>query len=211
MRRLVALIPLLVFAGDFWNEKKPADWTAEEKKQLLTQSPWAKQVAADIVDTSTRNDRFRNRMALGGYGNTKAPPMSQMGQSAMTVRWESAAPVLPIAPEGAPRKSKEFYIISVSGMPVEPQTSSGDEFKERLMDAALIRVKGRDPLRPDDAVIHTDVIGGVPRTILYFLFSRDYIIKPSDKEVSFEFKMGPIQTEAKFFPKEMTVNGKLAL
>lgn len=211
MKRLIALIPLLVFAGDFWNEKKPADWTPEEKHQLLTQSPWAKQIAADIVDASTRNNRFRNRIALGGYGNvTSAPPMSQM-ERPMTIRWASAAPMLAITAENTPRKSKEFYMISISGMPVELQTSSGNEMKERLMDSALIRVKGHDPLRPDDAVIETDVSGKTPQTILYFFFSRDYEIKLSDKEVSFEFKMGPMQTEAKFFPKEMTVNGKLVL
>src|SRR5579884_1841990 len=30
--------------SEFWNQKDPSQWTAEEINQILTKSPWAKQV-----------------------------------------------------------------------------------------------------------------------------------------------------------------------
>lgn len=36
-----ALLAFLLFAAPFWEAKPPADWTVEELRQLLTDSPWA--------------------------------------------------------------------------------------------------------------------------------------------------------------------------
>ena len=35
-------------ASDFWNKKKPAEWTEQEIQELRTKSPWAKKVDADV-------------------------------------------------------------------------------------------------------------------------------------------------------------------
>ncbi len=40
---LLMFCPVNLGAGEFWNKKQPADWTAEELNALLTKSPWAKQ------------------------------------------------------------------------------------------------------------------------------------------------------------------------
>ena len=39
------------WAKDFWNDKKPSDWTEDEVQQMLTKSPWAKD--ASIFDTAS--------------------------------------------------------------------------------------------------------------------------------------------------------------
>jgi hypothetical protein len=36
--------PLILYAGDFWRDKEPSQWTSEEVNQMLTKSPWAKEV-----------------------------------------------------------------------------------------------------------------------------------------------------------------------
>jgi len=35
-------VPILV-AGDFWKEKKASDWSEQEARRMISQSPWAKQ------------------------------------------------------------------------------------------------------------------------------------------------------------------------
>src|ERR1700722_8560502 len=35
--------PAFAAGKEFWNEKKPEDWTEEERHDLLTKSPWAKE------------------------------------------------------------------------------------------------------------------------------------------------------------------------
>jgi len=47
------------FASDFWNKKAPADWTSDEVHALLTKSPWAKSVTAEV-----------------SHGNSSHPPTS---------------------------------------------------------------------------------------------------------------------------------------
>jgi hypothetical protein len=38
----------LAFAGDFWKEKPPSEWSDKDVKKLLTNSPWAKQASVDL-------------------------------------------------------------------------------------------------------------------------------------------------------------------
>jgi hypothetical protein len=38
----------LFAAQDFWNKKKPQDWSSQEVKQLVTRSPWAKDARVEL-------------------------------------------------------------------------------------------------------------------------------------------------------------------
>src|SRR6185437_12208807 len=40
--------PCVFGASDFWEKKKPAEWTDQEKQEVRTKSPWAKKVDASI-------------------------------------------------------------------------------------------------------------------------------------------------------------------
>src|SRR5450755_3808696 len=59
-------------AKDFWNARKPGDWTPAEIKELLTKSPWAKD--AVIVDNGQVGGMAVPRAAAptrrGGSGGT---------------------------------------------------------------------------------------------------------------------------------------------
>ncbi len=44
---MLKFLPLLLFfAGNFWDEKPPAQWTDQELLKLLTDSPWAQMLSA---------------------------------------------------------------------------------------------------------------------------------------------------------------------
>lgn len=213
---LLAFPMLLCGTGEFWNDKKPSDWTEAEARELLSNSPWAKPVQPEIRD----NAIYGNQAYITLYGGIiLTPPRNRKGpagavpMSEMIVRWETAAPVRAAQAKlkaEIPDKSKNFYIVSVSGFPVDPQGKSGEEIKELLLDTALLKVKNK-PLRPDDVQMLYEAHGKERRGLLLFLFPRSPEIKSSDKEVTFEWKMGPMLAEAKFLLREMTVNDQLAL
>lgn len=54
--------------SDFWNKKKPEDWSSDEIEQLITKSPWAKEVTAEF-----------NASAGGGRGGRMGGPGGGMG------------------------------------------------------------------------------------------------------------------------------------
>ena len=54
------------FASDFWNKKEAAEWSQDEVRQMLTKSPWAKQVTAE----ATRSGGSGGGSRPSGTGNT---------------------------------------------------------------------------------------------------------------------------------------------
>ena len=134
-------------ASDFWNKKKPADWTDQEKEELRTKSPWAKKVDAESSGGGGRGGGGggagggggggadggggggRSRGGGGGGGGSRGgggggvAPAANFGggQSAsLVVVWQSAKPVQDAHPLALPPKLDNHYVISVTGIP--PQT-----------------------------------------------------------------------------------------
>ena len=71
-------------AGEFWNSKDPSDWSDEEVRRLLTDSPWAKEVAAEFdFDTAGRGGAGERGGRRGGMGGGTAGGMDGMGGGGM--------------------------------------------------------------------------------------------------------------------------------
>ncbi len=206
MKWICALLPLLLSAAQFWDEKPPPEWTDSERKQLLQQSPWAKQVRPQVDKKLARN---RSGRVLWEMRSGAPPPMEGMESQQVTVRWESAAPLREILPADELMRYREHYVISISGLPVEPRSYDAEEDQENpYVDTALLRVKGRNPVRPEEVGIQVRREGSKERGVLVFYFPREYPIHGQDRDVSFEFSMGPIQLESIFQPREMMFQGK---
>jgi hypothetical protein len=61
--------PLVLLAGDFWRDKEPAQWSSDEVSQMLTKSPWARQVSASPNQSGDSQDSGRGGgMGRGGGG-----------------------------------------------------------------------------------------------------------------------------------------------
>src|SRR5262245_8777009 len=58
---------LFASGGQPWKDKPVTDWTEEDAKQVLTDSPWAKTVYPTI-DNSSNDQRQRRGMGRGGGG-----------------------------------------------------------------------------------------------------------------------------------------------
>ena len=146
------------------------------------------------------------------------------------VRWESAKPFFDSIKKDKTPQAKEFYILSLSGLPSggrqgqgggRPADGKGKDGKampspeERLkrMAAALkqstkLERKGKDPINPE--IVEGIETSGGP--IYVFLFAKTgQPIEVEDKEVTFHTKTGPMELKAKFVLKDMQYEGKLEI
>lgn len=244
---LSAAVPPAFAASDFWNRKAPSSWSEEEIAQLTSRSPWAHEVNAEFeLDSDyTVNGSDGPSVGRGGQigppgSGTGAPAQFELGRDKngaqrgarrrepVTVRWESARPVLdalgkPLSPEFAGR-----YVISVSGLPVgimerrrrgvESGPVSADpkentpaarqrRMVEQLQASATLEAKGREPAQPG-------LVKPVPRMpgLYLFGFSKDLLpLSGRDREVVFTLRTALMSVRAKFEPKDMLYRGELAL
>src|SRR5260370_14151471 len=64
-------IRLHAASGDFWNKKPPSQWTTQEIDQLITKSPWAKEVKAQYAPgeapSSSNGSGYPGGSQGGGY------------------------------------------------------------------------------------------------------------------------------------------------
>lgn len=154
----------------------------------------------------------------GGGPGMEAPKLNVHWESAGPMR-EAAAKLENPAAQSLAEWSKEFYVITVSGMPMlrhsgdggddrrQPDPQSVKQFAERLRGVTALKRKGKDDLAP----ARVEMIRGPEGMTTAFLFPRSEAIAAEDKEVSFETAMGPMRIQSKFLLKEMMVQGKLEL
>ena len=138
------------------------------------------------------------------------PEGGGMPQFHAVVRWESAAPIRVARKMESALDST--YRISVSGLPMAPRRGgNGDRSSELLNGLAALtdlERKGKDSI----ACSRVEMSKGEDTNTLMFYFEPGSApIQPGDKEVTFNTKIGPLQVKAKFVPKEMIFDGKLAL
>lgn len=209
-------MPRRAFAKDFWNDRKPEDWTGAEIKELLSKSPWAKDAA--ITDTgqvgnlgSPRSER-RGRAATSAGGSGTAPSSTPKITWKAIVRWESALVMREAVKASAPNDFKDFYVLNVVGNVPSP-IPSGDTPEARSSMAYLREVT---KLSHKGDEIHMARVELAPQSDVSpagtrFYFSRMLALMPEDKEAEFVTKIGPLDLKCKFTLREMFYKGALDL
>ena len=127
-------------ASDFWNKKKAAEWTDQEKDEIRTKSPWAKKVDPESSggrgggaggsegggDSGGDSGGGGGRGGGGGGGGRGggrggggglAPQGSFGGAAPLSVVWESAKPIQDAHPLKLPPSLDNHYVIAVTGIP----------------------------------------------------------------------------------------------
>lgn len=202
--------------AEFWNERKPEEWTEAECEELLTQSPWAREAS---VTFNTGGGILAPRTTRGGMRRTGGTidTSSDKGPDhyKAIVRWESALPVREANHHQLKDDPAANYILSVSGdVPMLGGGSAGDEtddeFQKRLemlKEYSKLEKKG-DPIY----LVKIGRLTGPPaKSGTLFYFERNDLIRLSDHQVTFYTKMGPIEVKCKFPLHEMVYHGKLEL
>jgi hypothetical protein len=122
-------------AGDFWNRKPPSDWSDEEIRQLRTKSPWAKKLRVEMGGSANGPSSMDHDGSTGTFGGmhgadsngisvSRRGAASGMGTNPggpqapeVTVRWESAKPMLEATGLQLPTVFENQYAISVTDLP----------------------------------------------------------------------------------------------
>ncbi len=165
----------------------------------------------------------------GGMGQQQGP------QVAVTIRWESSAPIrqarLKMAGQQGQEDQKEAelykkdYVISVLGLtippsrrrsmdddndPNNPNSNSQSNNPQNRRDELLATTRLSFKEKNRAAISPEDVkINGT--SDIRFYFPRIEPISLDDKEVSFQTQLGSMKVERKFTIKEMKFQGKLEL
>jgi len=209
------------WAKDFWNDKKPADWTEDENQQILTRSPWAKD--ASIFDSATHKGVSSAPYAGGIYGSPQyespdgksLPSVRGPKGWRATVRWESALPVREALKATKSGDADKSYIIAVVGeIPAASVPSDDDDAAERQRKLDILK-EGTRLERKDDP-LELQRVKIAPRTPLspagtLYYFSRALPLTPEDKQVTFVTRVGPLEVKCKFTLRDMVYRGKLEL
>lgn len=213
------------FAGpgpkEFWNEKKPSDWTDEECRELLTKSPWAKEPTTNYNGGGglpgekggvTSANRSRRGAAQGRTTSTAAADPKMPDHFRSVVRWESALPIREANHNQSKDDPAANYILKAIGdLPMlQPNTGESElDYAHRLdmlKQYTKLEKKG-EPIYLTN--IRYDGKGQDGGALFYFV--RNDLITLSDHNVTFVTKLGPIEVKVKFALHDMMYQGKLEL
>ncbi len=193
-------------ASDFWKDRPASRWTPDEITQMITRSPWAKQVIAQyrvpLDDIRIQpGTPLVKRPGPPVAGECGLMPCSNIMPGRVIVIWESAQPIQEAIHPVEPPDFNGRYIISIRGL-------EGEYTAPRLKAGSDLTVKGHPPLQ-------TGVVARRNNTWL-FGFSREMLpLTTKDREVKFSVRVGENFSDtlvrATFDPKEMVYRDELAL
>ena len=196
--------------------EKPADWTPEQIKTLLTDSPWSKRASVSYYGGQNgplgtlrpkKNNR-RNSPAVNATTPTTGGASSVRWEA--IVRWESATPIREAMKAGPNPDLADNYILNMVGdIPTIGATDDDPSARE----SAFEMWKAYTKLEHQGDPLTLNKVELAPKTALspagtLFYFSRVLPLKPEDKQATFSTKMGPIEVKCKFSLKEMVYHGR---
>lgn len=218
----------------FWNKKQPSEWSAEEIEKLKTNSPWAKRTPLNLKTTqASKNLSMDSGGSKGTFGGMRGADSNGLsngggrggggaerkGTSEVTVRWESAKPMLGATKRILPPIFENSYAISVTGLPravlivglagAGAASDPADRQKasiQRLLAGTTLTAKGYDPRVAAFVVQSNDLAS------LIFGFEKGASpFSLDDREIVFRMELDIASIQARFEPKEMIFNGYPAI
>jgi len=218
--RLAAVgYPALCLAQtEYWNTKDPTAYSEDEKYTMQHSSPWARTARAEVPGAVPSGLQLVVAPAVAGGGRigkpTPPPPadatpppevanaretLAFYGQ--LTVRWESAKPILQITQTVLPAEFLNHYVISVTGLPAGVLSIDWTNLA-----AATLTAPRHSPERAEFVSLTGDKLA------LLFAFRQLHPpIKENDGMLSFTMNLSGIKIKTAFDPKRMVYRGQLAL
>lgn len=221
--------PVLLMAQS-WKQKPIAEWTLNEAKQVLTDSPWAKVVtpAIDKAAVAPHTTAGPGGVDIGGVGiglpgmgrrgingRTTRTPGENPGESVevpkLTLRWASALPVSAaqvITHElNAPAVNEDEYAISIYGLPARLLAGNTDRIAAELKRSVILKREGKKDIKASAV----DILMREDGPVVIYRFPRSAEILREDAHVDFEAQIGRLKITQPFVPGEMVYQGKLQL
>lgn len=222
---------LLLIAADApepsWKNKAIPQWSDEESKQVLVDSPWVKfsepMWLRDLAVGERRDSG--DWQATEGHGVGPEALLGLMGGSRradeaiarahakpkpgmVMIRWESAPPVRlseqRVGEKNVPAIDADHYAIVIYDIPTPKKYNQEAELK----DIAYIQRAKQKHIKPSRVVIDRHEDGTA--TITY-LFPRSVEISKRDINVTFAAQVGRLFVSLYFYPGDMQVRDELEL
>jgi len=230
-----ALLALAVFAQDnpAWKSKQIADWTEDDAKQVMADSPWVATFTPTLGPPPSGAVRPRMGgigmggvgIGMPGMGRPRYPPgypggNGYPGQSnpgaptelpKVTLRWESAMPIrsaeLKARDNDSPVIDDKQYAIAVYGVPERYLIGEKKTLEGQLKKVATLRRDGKKDIKPSSV----DIIDKPDGPVVVYEFSTSNEITKDDHRVEFNAKMGRLELDQSFFLDDMVWQGKREL
>lgn len=221
---------VLLGADPAWKNEPIQNWTDEDAKQILSDSPWVKSVQGDINPLQTEDQRreggnMGEAQGVGYDGLAKdrlpipkniiglflhAPPPRPIPQIALQVIWLSAFPFRAAelkAGVSLPTLAGEGYHIAVYGIPNTNVKGDPKTLGRLLNLQAFLRRNGRKDVRAS----RCEVFRKDDAMLAVYLFPLSAEITKKDGLVEFDARIGRIAVVQFFNVAEMEFQGKLEL
>lgn len=240
---MIRWLTIPIFAGVLWASDEPwkdrdaAQWTEEDARQVITDSPWAKTVLPELVRSANDGSRRGGGggrgggIGIGGIG-IGLPGIGGVGRRGgggypqpqgggrpgddstapnLTVRWESALPVqqaeLKAHIAGTPEIDESHYAIAIYGLPGRMANGDSKSMADTLKKQAVIKREGKKDLKPTSV----EVLRGEDGPVILYLFPRSAEIVKDDRRIEFDAQIDKLKFEQAFYTDEMLYHGKLEL
>ena len=219
---------LLMAAAPVWKSKQMEQWSEQDAKLILTASPWVSKITPALLPERNESQRRQGGSWGGGdgIGIEVFTPTTLIGVgtssaagkrgrrptqvATLEIRWESAKAVRAAeekAHEGDPPDvAAGNYVIAIYDVPGVDINQKALSFQ--LKKDAFLKIEGKKNLRAS----RVDLLpqeGGLATIV--FMFPRSADITSEDMRVTFLAQMGRLSVAQYFYPREMTIQGKLEL
>jgi hypothetical protein len=208
-----------------WKDKLISQWNEEDAKQVLTDSPWVKQITPQNVRDLSPDERRAGGDMEAGIG--KGVGLAGLGilgprreaaaiarahykptPDAVVVRWESAQPVRAaeqMAGEtDVPTIDSDHYAIVVYDILTPKRWNLANELKG----IAYVKRDAAKDLRPSRVEILRQPDG---KATVVYLFARSKEITKKDVRLEFVAQIGRLFVSQFFYTSQMQIQGQLEL
>ena len=224
------LAPACLGAADdpAWKGKQVSEWSEDDAKQVLADSPWVKPVTPTLTRNSPSSSgpgMGRGSIGIGipgfpggigggrrgGMGRPNNDPYDQKIPM-LTLRWESAMPVreaeLKARDTDAPTLEDDaHYAIAVYGVPVTMTNGDTRRLADDCKKNAALKRDGKKDIQPSSVQILRREDGPV----VVFLFPRSKEIAKDDRRIEFDAQINHLTLTQSFYLEDMMYQGKVEL
>jgi hypothetical protein len=219
-------VVLLMAAAPTWKSKQMEQWSEQDAKLILTDSPWVKKITPALMPPLNEDQRRQGGQMGGGDGIgmevfkpgivTGVGPSSTAGKrrptrvATLEIRWESARAVRAAEEkaheEDPPDLDGGTYAVALYDVPGVDVNQTALPFQ--LKKDAFLKREGKKDIRAS----RVDLLpqeGGLATIV--FRFPRSEEFTTQDKRITFLALIGRLSVAQFFYPDEMQIQGKLEL
>jgi len=233
---LITAAVALMAADPSWKNKPAREWTVDEARQVLDDSPWSKKCGAALIPLQSEDERREggNMGQPRGIGYDGIPddrPRPELPHSPLDIvkpeadarrpthpytlqlRWESALPIrvaelkAGVIPPPISEGDDQSYVIAVYGVPTAKVKGDPKSLGQPLKSAAVLRRQGKKDVKPSSV----EVFQAADTMVVVYVFPLTAEITKKDRLVEFVAQIGRLDIQQYFNLEDMQFQGQFEM